>query len=79
MQGVTPFNWVVMKDVFTSVQFAFFYELGTVAPDTGSLWENFRDSYGIGARAVLRSLIIRADLGLSNEGSEFTFFVGYPF
>jgi hypothetical protein len=79
MQGVTPFNWVVMKDVFTSLQFAFFYELGTVSPDASSLFDNFRDSYGVGARAVLRSLIIRTDIGCSDEGSEFTFFVGYPF
>ena len=79
MQNETPFNWVIMKDVFTSLQFAFFYETGTVAAESSQLFNHFRQSYGIGARAVLKSLIIRTDLGFSDEGSEFVFFVGYPF
>ena len=78
MRNATPFNWVIMKDVFTSLQFAFFMKQAQWLPKVANSSIIFVNR-GVGARAVLKSLIIRTDLGFSQEGSEFVFFVGYPF
>ena len=73
------FDLVIEKGVYTSMQLAFFYEQGTVAGKISELWENFKNSYGVGARFIFQSLILRADLGFSDEGREIVVFVGYPF
>lgn len=73
------FDVIVQRGIYTSLQLAAFYEQGTVAPDTSEIWENFKNSYGVGVRAVLTSLVVRMDFGFSDEGNETTVFVGYPF
>lgn len=73
------FDWIVEKGVYTGMQLAAFYEQGTVAPNTGELWKNIKNSYGFGARVVLSSFIFRMDLGFSEEGREVTVFFDYPF
>ena len=73
------FDWIVEKGVYTSMQIAIFYEQGTVAPNTGELWKNIKNSYGFGTRIVLSSFVFRVDVGFSEEGSEATVFFGYPF
>ena len=88
-QGV-EFRWYVLEkerafDIFfergvhTSWQFAFFYERGTVARTPASLWSKLKSSYGVGVRALFTSSLLRADFGISDEGSELTIFAGYPF
>ncbi|MGK5093036.1 hypothetical protein WDW89_13595 [Deltaproteobacteria bacterium TL4] len=74
------FNYVVQKGVFAGFQLAAFYERGTVSPDNGNnLWKNFKDSYGIGARFIFNTLVARIDVGQSEEATETTVFIGYPF
>ena len=68
----TVFNFVVLDALI-------FYEQGTVAPNTGELWKNIKNSYGFGTRIVLSSFVFRVDVGFSEEGSEATVFFGYPF
>ena len=79
LQGERSFDWVLEKGVNTSLQIATFYERGTVARTVNSLWNDFHDSYGLGLRVLFTSLVFRLDLGMSEEGRETTFFVGYPF
>ena len=58
----------------------FFYEEGTVSPDMGeTFWKNFKNSFGFGARFLLTTVIVRIDQGFSEEGSETTIYIGYPF
>ncbi len=73
------FNYILEKGTFAGLQAAFFYEQGTVAPDRSSLWRNLKNSYGAGMRFIFNTIIVRIDQGFSEEGSETTFFVGYPF
>jgi len=60
---------------------ALFYELGAVGPDLESLDQStVRDSYGFSFRVNLeRAAIFRFDLGLSDEGSNFTATYGLSF
>ena len=74
------FDFFVEKGVFAGIQFAFFYEQGTVSPDLGeSFWKNFKDSYGIATRLLFNATVGRADIGFSEEGSQLTIWWGYPF
>ena len=74
------FNFLIERGTFAGFQAALFYEEGTVSPDMGSsFWKNFKNSYGLGARFLFNSVIIRIDKGISEEGSETTFFIGYGF
>ena len=68
-----------IMDKFFVLVLAAFYEQGTVAPNTGELWKNIKNSYGFGTRIVLSSFIFRMDLGFSEEGREVTVFFDYPF
>jgi hypothetical protein len=34
--------------------------------------------YGVGVRLGFSGALVRADLGIGSEGSQFTFFFGYP-
>lgn len=74
-----PFNYFIWKDVTTSLQLAFFAEVGTVAESTGGLWDEQRSSYGIGGRLLSASgSVYRADYAMGDEGSEITLFFYYP-
>ena len=68
------------KGTFAGFQAAAFYEEGTASPNMGSnFWKNFRNSYGLGARFLINSVIFRIDQGFSQEGSETTVYIGYGF
>jgi hypothetical protein len=58
-----------------------FVEAGRVAPefDFGTLHEDMKYTYGVGLRASAQGLIVRADLGFSDEGSQIQMFVSQPF
>lgn len=58
-----------------------FVETGRVAPefDLGELHEDMKLTYGLGLRASAQGLIVRADLGFSDEGAQLQMFVGQPF
>jgi len=60
---------------------AIFYDIGTVADSIGNLPDaTIHDSYGISFRLSLeRSALFRADLGFSDEGTNFTFTYGISF
>jgi len=78
-EEVTPFNYYIWKDIRTSIQVAFFYEQGTVADQTGDLWKDSRNSYGMGLRLVtLSGLAYRADWATGKEGSNTTIIFNYP-
>ena len=74
------FDYFVEKGIFTGVQLAAFFEEGTVSDAVDSqFWKNFRSSYGFSGRFLFNSAVVRADYGISNEGSELTLWYGYPF
>jgi hypothetical protein len=58
-----------------------FVEMGRVGPefDLGELHEDMKFTYGLGLRASAQGLIVRADLGASDEGMFVQMFVGQPF
>jgi len=75
----TPFNIVIMKDIRTAFQIAFFYEIGTVADREGDLWSSTRSSFGAGFRMVTASgIVYRVDLAFGDEGFVPTIFFMYP-
>lgn len=58
-----------------------FLEVGRVGPefDLGDLHEDMKFTYGVGLRASALGLIVRADLGVSEEGLQVQMFVSQPF
>ena len=75
----TPFDLYFIKDFRTGIQIAFFYETGTVAESRDLLWEQSKDSQGVGARLVTSSgFIYRFDVATGSEGEEVTLFIDYP-
>ena len=76
---LNPFDYFIWKDTRTGVQFAFFYETGTVAEKRSDLWERSRESYGVGVRMVTGSgSVYRLDVATGDEGTETTVFFFYP-
>ena len=74
-----PYNFLISKGTYTGLQFALFYEEGSVAPEESKLWEKYKTSHGFGLRFLMSTVVIRADIGFSDEGSQNTVFIGYPF
>lgn len=75
----TPFDIFIMKDVRTSIQIAFFYEVGTTGDTRSELGKRWRESYGLGLRMVTASgVVFRGDLAYGQEGFEPQIFIGYP-
>ena len=74
----TPFDIFIAKGVRTGIQLAAFWERGMVANHFGDLWQDGRNSYGIGARLVLSGVIIRFDLAHGEEGVQSQLFITYP-
>lgn len=74
----TPFDIYVAKGMRTGIQLAAFWERGMVADHFDELWQDGRNSYGIGARLVLSGVIIRFDLANGEEGAQTQLFITYP-
>lgn len=75
----TPFNYLFWKDVRTGKQIAFFAEVGSVGEKASDVWDESRDSYGVGFRLVTASgSVYRADIAYGDEGSEVSIFFFYP-
>jgi len=73
-----PFNWYIAKGIRTGIQLAFFGERGGVADELDDLWRKQRTSYGLGLRVILSGVVLRGDYAWGNEGSQFLFFITYP-
>ena len=74
-----PFDIKLVKDIRTGIQVAFFYEIGTVSETWSGLWDETRDSIGVGFRMVNASgSIYRADIATGDEGVSFTLIINYP-
>ncbi len=58
-----------------------FVEAGRVAPefDLGELHEDLKYTVGVGFRASAQGLLVRVDLGASDEGAQVQMFVNQPF
>ena len=74
-----PYNFIVSKGTYAGFQLALFYEEGSVAPEESKLWEEQKTSSGFGLRFLMSTVVIRVDMGFSDEGSQRTVFIGYPF
>jgi hypothetical protein len=75
----TPFDYWIWSDTRTGVQFAMFYETGSVAESKEDLGKEFRSSYGIGLRMVTGSgFVYRADVATGDEGSVPAIWFYYP-
>jgi len=75
----TPFNIWFLKDIRTAFQIAFFYEIGSIADREEDLFEETRNSVGVGFRAAMASgFVFRVDVATGEEGSEFVIFFDYP-
>jgi hypothetical protein len=74
----TPFNIYIAKGIRTGMQLAAFAEAGTVSEHSDDLFNVIRYSVGVGFRAVLSGVIIRADIANGHEGTEFVLFINYP-
>lgn len=79
LNGWRPFDYFLYKGVQTSLQVAFFYELGQVAAETDTLFDDMIYSYGAGMRLVLNDAVVRLDYATGEEGAQLTIFWGYPF
>ena len=73
------FDFMIEKGTFAGFQLAFFAESGTVAPTKAQLWDNTRTSYGFGLRPIFNTVVVRFDVGWSEEEKTTTLFFGYPF
>ena len=73
-----PFNIYSAKGIRTGIQLSALWERGMVADHFRDLWEDGRNSYGIGARLVLSGVVIRFDLADGDEGIESQLFITYP-
>lgn len=75
----TPYDILIMKDVRTSWQIAFYYEIGSVADKRDEVGDLWRSSTGIGVRMVTASgVVFRADVATGREGVSPSIFIGYP-
>jgi outer membrane protein assembly factor BamA len=74
----TPFNIYVAKGIRTGIQLAAFWEQGTVADHSADLFDNIRNSYGVGFRMILSGVIIRFDYSGGEEGPQSQLFITYP-
>ncbi len=73
------FDFGFLSGTLMTMQLALFADFGHVAEyDENLLRTPWRSSYGAGFRLGFSGSFIRADIGVGNEGSQLTFFVGYP-
>jgi len=77
--NATPFDFWIWKDISTSIQWAFFYDVGTVAESTQDLWKLSTSSAGTGLRMVAASgYVYRADVATGDEGPNVSVVFEYP-
>jgi len=75
----TPFNIWIAKDIRTSFQMAFFYEMGMVADSRSNLYDKYRSNTGLGFRMVTEGgFVIRGDVATGREGPGVSIIIGYP-
>jgi len=75
----TPFDIFVMKDIRTSMQLAFFYEMGTTADLRSEVGDTWKESFGVGFRMITASgVVFRGDIAYGDDGVEPQMFIGYP-
>jgi len=80
LENWLPFDFLVARGVYNSLQFAAFYELGQVSSRRdSSLYSDFKTSTGLGLRAIFSSAVFRLDHAWGEEGSQTSVFWGYPF
>lgn len=78
-QEAKPFDYYIWKDVRTSLQIAFFAEIGTVSETSAQLWDETRHSYGAGFRLIAASgAVYRFDFAFGDEGAEQILIFEYP-
>jgi len=79
MTDVIPINFWIWEDIATSMQLAFFYEVGSVSELKENLGEETRSNSGLGFRMVSASgFVYRADYAFSDEESATSVMVMYP-
>lgn len=79
VQEATPFDYFIWKDVRTGYQIALFTEFGTVSETSSQLWDEVRNSTGIGFRLLAASgAVYRADIATGKEGYELIVIFEYP-
>ena len=76
-ENALDIDWVIERGLFKAMQFAIFWDSGSVSPDGN--FKKFKDSFGVGYRIVLGGVILRADYATGAEGEQFTAFFGHPF
>jgi hypothetical protein len=77
--GGQPFDYEFLQGFRSSFQLAAFYELGRASDPPLPVEEApWRSSYGAGVRLLFSGLVLRGDVGFSDEGPQLTLFVGYP-
>ena len=73
-------DFLLMHGLLEGIQFALFYEVGQVNPDDGSaLYDDLRNSYGVGIRALVEAIVLRLDVATSEEGPQFHLTIDQPF
>ena len=78
-EEATPFDYFIWKAVRTGYQIAFFAELGTVSETSSQLWDETRNSVGLGFRLIAASgAVYRADIATGKEGPELIVIFEYP-
>ncbi|MCP4298199.1 MAG: hypothetical protein GY786_21645 [Proteobacteria bacterium] len=79
--GTKELDFIFSNDTLEGLQLAFFYEWGQVSEfDDASLYQDMKTDLGVGFRAIWDSnLVMRLDLGFSEEGSGTTFLIMQPF
>ncbi len=78
--GSNDEEFILSNDSFEGLQFALFKEWGQVSEfNDKSLYSNLKTDWGVGVRAILSSLVLRLDVGFSEEGKAINFVVLQPF
>ncbi|MDT8447401.1 MAG: hypothetical protein RRB13_10970 [bacterium] len=64
-------DWLLVHGKLEGLQLAGFYEEGQVSPqDDERLTQDIHRSYGAGVRALIDAIVLRLDLGFSEEGPQ---------
>ncbi|MCZ6533158.1 MAG: BamA/TamA family outer membrane protein [SAR324 cluster bacterium] len=73
-------DFLLARGIVEDLQLALFYEVGQVASSQNStLYDDMRQSYGAGVRVLLQAIVLRLDLGLSEEGPQTHLTIGHSF
>ena len=73
-------DFYLVHGVLDSLQLVGFYEVGQVSPSNDSLlFKEMHHSYGGGVRALFDAIVLRLDLGTSDEGVQSHLTIGHAF